>query len=262
MGDREQTAQIGRAPGASPSLLTQTVAGRLREYIRSQDVGPSGRLPPERVLSEQFEVSRSTLRKALTLLAMQGEVTPAAQSGWFITNVPYGPPPRQLLSFTEMARRRGLIVQTRVTHQLTRFASHEERQRLQPRDSDRVLELERVRLLEGEPICVERSIIALWLTPGLDDESFVDRSLYELMSSHGATPSRSDFIVSAALAGSIAPALDIDASDPVLVGEELSYNQHGAPLHLSTSNYRASAYRFQATLTAARGGARESHPLS
>ncbi|WP_371029927.1 GntR family transcriptional regulator [Pseudoclavibacter sp. JSM 162008] len=255
----ERAEQLGPPAGSSASLLTQTVAGRLLEYIRSQEVGPSGRLPPERVLSEHFEVSRSTLRKALNLLAAQGDVAPAPQSGWFITNVPYGPPPRQLLSFTEMARRRGLAVQTQVTHQLTRFASHEERQRLQPRDSDRVLELERIRLLEGEPICVERSVIALWLTPGLDGESFVDRSLYELMSSHGATPSRSDFIVSAALAGSISSALGIDASDPVLVGEELSYNQHGAPLHLSTSNYRASAYRFQATLTAARGGSRGMH---
>ncbi|WP_424466625.1 GntR family transcriptional regulator [Pseudoclavibacter helvolus] len=260
MEDLERTTQRATTATVPASLLARAVAGRLLEYIRSQEMAPSGRLPPERVLSEQFEVSRSTLRKALSLLAAQGDVAPAPQSGWFVTNVPYGPPPRQLLSFTEMARRRGLSVQTQVTHQLTRFASHEERQRLQPRDSDRVLELERVRLLEGEPICVERSVIALWLTPGLDEESFVDRSLYELMSNHGATPSRSDFIVSAALAGSIAAALGVDASDPVLVGEELSYNQHGAPLHLSTSNYRASAYRFQATLTAARASSRGTHP--
>jgi GntR family transcriptional regulator len=236
----------------APSRLTEAVAENVLRYIETADLGAAGRLPPERTLSQLFDVSRSTLRKALAHLAAQGHVTPAPQSGWFIRDVPYGPPPRQLLSFTEMARRRGLSVQTRVTRSVTRLASHEERQRLQPRRSDDVLELERIRLLEGEPICVERSVIALWQAPGLETEDLSDKSLYAVLESRGTVPSRSDFVISAALAGSIAPLLDIDPADPVLVGEELSFNQHGSPLMLSTANYRANAYRFLATLTASR----------
>jgi GntR family transcriptional regulator len=96
--------------GSNPSRLAEAVAERLLLFIQTEDLGSAGRLPPERVLCERFDVSRSTLRKALTHLAAEGHVTSAPQSGWFISAVPYGPPPRQLLSFTEMARRRGLSV--------------------------------------------------------------------------------------------------------------------------------------------------------
>ena len=239
---------------AKPSHLTEAIAERLFNYIQSTDIGASGRLPAERELSERFEVSRATLRKALNLLARQGRVSSAPQSGWFITDVPYGPPPRQLLSFTEMARRRGLDVRTRVTHRATRACRPEEKQRLQPKKSDTILELERIRSIDGEPICVERSVVALWHAPGLDLVDFTDQSLYSLLEQRGAIPSRSDFVISAALAGEAAIPLEIEPNDPILIGEELSHNQHGSPLMLSTSSYRASAYRFQATLTASRQG--------
>jgi len=249
------------ANGSNPSRLAEAVAERLLLFIQTEDLGSAGRLPPERVLCERFDVSRSTLRKALTHLAAEGHVTSAPQSGWFISAVPYGPPPRQLLSFTEMARRRGLSVQTRVTRSVTRLASHEERQRLQPKRTDLVLELERIRSLEGEPICVERSVIALWQAPGIEDEDFTDRSLYAALEAHGTAPSRSDFVISAALAGSVGELLGIAAEEPVLVGEELSYNQHGSPFMLSTANYKANAYRFLATLTAPRA-AGERHSMT
>jgi GntR family transcriptional regulator len=237
-----------------PSHLTETIAEQLFHYIQSVDVGASGRLPPERELSARFAVSRVTLRKALGLLASQGRVSSAPQSGWFVTDVPYGPPPRQLLSFTEMARRRGLEVRTRVTERLTRPCRAEEKLRLQPKGSDTILELERIRFIEGEPICVERSVVALWHAPGLDLVDFTDQSLYSLLEQRGAVPTRSDFVISASLAGAAAVPLEIEPHDPILIGEELSHNQHGSPLVLSTSSYRASAYRFQASLTASRQG--------
>lgn len=230
--------------------LTERVAEQILDLVRSGAAATSGRLPSERALAERFHVSRTTLRAALRLLAEQGHVSAAAQSGWYANAAPYGPPPRQLLSFTEMARRRGFDVETTIIRREIRQAGLEEREQLEPREDDRVLVLERVRSIEGTPICVEHAVIALWLVPDLEQEDFENQSLYELLEKHGSRPTRSDFAISAALAGSKASMLGVSPAEPVLIGEELSYNQFHAPILQGIATYRAESYRFQSTLIA------------
>jgi GntR family transcriptional regulator, transcriptional repressor for pyruvate dehydrogenase complex len=84
------SAEPARSPAAfSPAKATRAfddVIQQLRERIYSGELRPGDRLPPERTLAEQFQVSRNTLREALRMLEITGivEMRTGATGGAFI----------------------------------------------------------------------------------------------------------------------------------------------------------------------------------
>ena len=68
------------------SRLYQAVAERLAKAIAAGDHKPGDRLPAERDLAEQFDVSRTTIREAIIALEIQGLVEVRVGSGVYVTN--------------------------------------------------------------------------------------------------------------------------------------------------------------------------------
>ena len=64
--------------------LSDAVAEKLREYIRSSDAPRSLRLPPEAVIGESMGVSRITVRRALSDLEQEGLIQRIHGRGTFI----------------------------------------------------------------------------------------------------------------------------------------------------------------------------------
>src|SRR5918997_3312099 len=77
------------APVASPSTFEATVA-RLGTAIRLGVLEPGARLPPERELADQLQISRSTLRQALTALTESGHLIAqrGRSGGTFVAEAP------------------------------------------------------------------------------------------------------------------------------------------------------------------------------
>jgi DNA-binding LacI/PurR family transcriptional regulator len=57
---------------------------RIDLWLRQQNLQPGDRLPSEAALAEQFKISRLTLRKAMALLASQGNLEIRRGVGWFV----------------------------------------------------------------------------------------------------------------------------------------------------------------------------------
>lgn len=74
------------APIAPVRRSFEVVAERVRELIRSGGLRPGDKLPPERVLAEQLNVSRNTLREGLRALELGGvlELRKGGTGGAFI----------------------------------------------------------------------------------------------------------------------------------------------------------------------------------
>ncbi|NUA26413.1 FadR/GntR family transcriptional regulator [Cupriavidus basilensis] len=68
-----------------PKHLPDEIARRLIQAIQAGEFAVGDRLPSERLLCEQFSVSRAVVREALSQLKSEGLVAPKAGSGVFVT---------------------------------------------------------------------------------------------------------------------------------------------------------------------------------
>ena len=77
-------------PVSQPERPHESVARQLRSAIIDGTFAPGDRLPVERKLSEQFQVSRSVVRQALLILDQQGlvRVKPGVGGGPFVARDP------------------------------------------------------------------------------------------------------------------------------------------------------------------------------
>lgn len=223
---------------------------KLSDLLRRSSFPPGSRLPGERELAARVGVSRSTLRKALDLLEDKGLLDRSPKRGWFVPPHVVGEPPSTLQSFSEMARERGLVPGAKVLSARERPATFEEAARLRVAPAASVLELSRLRTLDGVPVCVDVSVVVLAKVPLLASAEMADRSLYEAIEELSAVRiERSSYTVRAdACDQYLGDLLRLPPGAPILVGEELTYLTDGSPILAGIMSYRADAYRFQADL--------------
>lgn len=71
-------------PATQPSKLYEDVAGRVCRLIESGTLRPGQRIPSVRRLSQQFDVSVSTVLQAYRLLEDRGHISARPQSGYYV----------------------------------------------------------------------------------------------------------------------------------------------------------------------------------
>ncbi len=234
----------------SDLAASEQAYSRLAESIRRGVYQPGRRLPGERALAEELQVSRVTIRKALGRLQAEGTVVASAQQGWFVRSPTASQPPTVLQTFTEMARARGLHATSRILESTIRPAALEEATRLHIAPAADVLYLERLRGMGGRPLCLDRSTMPLAMVEPLAQTDLTDRSLYETLETLcGIEVFRSSYSVLAEAADErLAELLEIPLGSPVLVGSEISYTRDDTPINLGCAMHRGDAYRFEADL--------------
>ncbi len=67
--------------------LRNEIISKIRDHINYKNLEPGDKLPSERMLSEKFEVSRSTIREAIQTLEFYGILESIPQSGTFVAQL-------------------------------------------------------------------------------------------------------------------------------------------------------------------------------
>ncbi len=67
--------------------LQKEVIVKLRDLINQKNLEPGDKLPSERMLSEKFKVTRSTIREAIQKLEFYGLLSSIPQSGTFVAEI-------------------------------------------------------------------------------------------------------------------------------------------------------------------------------
>ncbi|MBV7269553.1 FadR/GntR family transcriptional regulator [Winogradskyella luteola] len=67
--------------------LQKTIISQIRDLINYKNLEPGDKLPSERMLSEKFEVTRSSVREAIQKLEFYGLLKSIPQSGTFVANI-------------------------------------------------------------------------------------------------------------------------------------------------------------------------------
>jgi GntR family transcriptional regulator len=248
-------------------LRYRRVQESLAEEIRRGGRPPGSLLPPERALAEHFGVSRVTLRRAITELESSGLIARTSPRGWAVAGSRIGEPPNVLMSFSEMARSRGLRPGATVISRRFRPATIDEADTLGLAPGAELFELERLRTMDDVPIMIDRTRIPTALAPGLDQGDFTATSLYAFLEErYGIRPTRARLSAEAVAADRRqARLLDLRPGEPLLRCNQVSEDQVGRRIELCEMTYRGDRYRFHATLErdAARPGrAAASEPVT
>jgi GntR family transcriptional repressor for pyruvate dehydrogenase complex len=67
--------------------IQKDIISKIRDLINHKNLEPGDRLPSERMLSEKFQVTRSSIRVAIQKLEFYGVLKSIPQSGTYITNI-------------------------------------------------------------------------------------------------------------------------------------------------------------------------------
>jgi len=224
----------------------------LREKITAGEWQPGDMLPSERELSEQYHISRMTVRQALQELATEGLLRREQGRGTFVAEPKIEHGLTRLTGFTEDIKARGLDPAARVVRLAVVAPPFLAMQALRiPPDADVVL-LERLRLANGEPIALEACYLYFNGVERLLHEDFENNSLYKILSEkYNISPTRAEQKIGADLCTlHEQELLNIEEGAPVLRNKRITFDQWGRPFEYTESAYRADRYVFHAELNA------------
>lgn len=218
----------------------------LRERIQRRQWKVGERLPTERELCQTYNVSRHTLRQAVDGLGNEGLIERRQGSGSFVAAPKVEQHIGRLTAFTAEMLRMGMRPSLRVIEQETLAASAAVAQRLEIPAGEEVYRLVRLRLVNGEPLMIERSFLPARLCPGLLDLDLSVNLLHNLFADRYGLPfARQQKWVEPILADEYAALhLDIPVGAPALRIERLTLSDRDQPLELREIVVRGDRCRY------------------
>lgn len=154
---------------------------RIRAYMRSNALGPGERLPSERVLSEDWGLSRGTVRSAIRAGEHDGLLERRPGSGTYVARPTVERNLQDLRPLADVAEATGYQVVTEILRLTVIEANLERADQLDVRLGEELYSLLRRRVFDGVPAVVEYSLIPVAVAPGLSKEDLEKQSLYSLL---------------------------------------------------------------------------------
>ncbi len=227
----------------------------LQEKIRSAEWKPGDMIPPESELVDRYRISRVTVRKVLEMLVGEGLLVRERGRGSFVAHPKLEHGMTRIVSFTDDMKQRGLTPRTRIIFTGLVPAPAEIAERLKIPAGEELARIDRLRLADEEPMCVEESFLVHRYIPGILTYDFTVNSLREIKEKkYGIQWSRAMQTIQAIPAPlNIARLLSIRPGAPLLYFERVTFSQNDIPMEYLRVFYRADRYVLHNELI---GGAR------
>lgn len=195
---------------------------------------PSDSLPSEFALADELGVSQGTVRKALNQMVSENLLLRQQGRGTYVAEHTQE---SSLFRFFRLREPAGdsLTPETTVISSICREATSKERERLNLKGKSQVVELARLRFLNGQPAIFEKVIQPLCVFPGIDKETDIPNSLYTLyQEKYGiSVVSVKDELHATSLPEEYANHLELQPNAPVLMVERSSINIDGRVIEWS-----------------------------
>jgi GntR family transcriptional regulator len=163
----------------SPVPRYHQIQENLAELIESGTLKEGESLPSERELSEVYGVNRMTVRQAIDVLVNKGVLQKQHGIGTFVRQkVAIAP---TVMGFTQRMRGSGLKPSSRLLSMEVVTPQPKVYRSLNLNSSEKVVRIERLRLVDGEPLMVETSYLPYARFPNLVELDVASASLYELL---------------------------------------------------------------------------------
>ncbi|MEU8323405.1 GntR family transcriptional regulator [Nonomuraea sp. NPDC048881] len=221
----------------------ERIAAELRDDILAGAYPVGSQLPSEAELATRHRAARGTVRQAVAVLVAEGLVGSRQGARRIVLGNARSQSFAELHSFAQWARANGYRIGGQVISQRRRAATAPESARF---GGGEVLEVLRLRSLEGEPVLVERTVYAEWVAPAVEalpaDCASVTEALYE---SVGLIFAYGEHLIDAVPAGAgDARLLGVRRGSPLLRQRRVTTTHEGRPVESSDDRYRAGSVTF------------------
>jgi GntR family transcriptional regulator len=231
---------------SSDSLPRHThVAGELRQRIIRRDYLIGESLPTESALCTEFGVSRGPVRQALATLKNEGLIRLSQGKPAVVRSHDATQTLDTFTPFTQWAQRNGRNPGSRTVEVARRRASEPAQVALDLTAADFVVEVLRVRLLDGEPAMIERSTFIDSVGSLLFDFDTDSGSMTDYLAGRGVYFDSMEHVLDAVAATEVdAENLGINAGSPLLRERRTSRDQHGRVFEFADDRYRPELVAF------------------
>jgi GntR family transcriptional regulator len=221
---------------------------KVLELIENMSIGES--IPSERQLTQDFGVSRLTVRAALDELVREGYLVRRRGSGTFVSE-PKIAQELTMTSFTEDMRRRGMRPTSRTIELKTVPAGARLGRFLKVSPSEPTMVAKRLRLADGETMAIEMLHVPSALVPGLTAKDLETQSFYELLSErYGITIAGGVQQIEPTVTNEEeSEALGVPLHSPAFLFERTSRSAEGKTVEFVRSIYRGDRYVLVSELT-------------
>lgn len=221
------------------------IHNQLRENIEDGKWKVGEKIPAERELAADFDVSRMTLRQSIQALVDEGILERRVGSGTFVANRKVQERMSGVTSFTDLMRSLGKTPSsTTISYHLT-IPSQTEIEKLKLGHGEQVVRMERVRSANDVPICFEIATVPSRLIENLSKDEVTNSFWQTLEKKAHLYPGHAIQHISATKATEkIATYLNVKRGDALLRMTQLSYLQDGTPFEYVHTQYVGSRFEF------------------
>lgn len=231
--------------------LYRWLAETLREDIQRGVYKPGDLLPTERELMQRYGLSSITVTRAVNELVREGWLYRRAGKGTFLKRAKLEERLARLTSFAEEMQSRQIVPQYKLIRAQALLPPPEIARALQLKPSTSVFLIERLHLVQNEPLALARGYWLYEIGEQLAARDLNKIPLYETVERELNVPLvEADESISAACAdATLARHLGIPRRAPLLVQERLTFTTEMRPVHFTITYFRADRYKYKIRLS-------------
>ncbi len=162
-------------------LMYLRIRDRIKQDIQKERYPVGSLLPTESELEVEYSASRTTIRKAMRLLAEEGFIEIKQGSGTRVLNFKAKQNFNRVTSVTESLQRKGYTVTTKSVYIDQVSAVYPLTEELKVKEGEPLARVQRIQLADGKPICIMTNYIPYRLVPGLEQAAGTFTALYQYL---------------------------------------------------------------------------------
>jgi len=217
----------------------------LKQEIREGKYETGNLLPPEHFLETRFEVSRTTVRRALELLARDGYVDAQQGRGTAVLDFTTVQRLNALTSITETLKSKGYEVKTKGMHIDLVDATAKVSSALAVKEGERVIRIQRVQCANDQPVAIMTNYLLEELVPGIEAHNGSFTSLYDFLENkyHIVLTNAIEHLSASVTDFSEAQILGVSVGWPLLISDRVTYSEN-KPVEYAHTRILGDKYKY------------------
>ncbi len=251
MGEQIKISKKKSIDHSSPLPYYFQLKELLVNEIRKGRLKPGQQISSEFKLCEQFKVSRTVVRQAISSLVQSGYLNREKGRGTFVTRPKITENLFQNLtgSYEDMLAR-GIKLVTKVLEQTRCEVDSEILERLKLEPDEPVIKIKRLRSISSEPIALVTTYLPYKICSSLLKENLTNQSLYSVLEEkYNLKISNGRRSLEAVSADKkVAALLGVKVGAPLMLLNSISYLEDGRPIEYFSALHRGDRSKFVVSL--------------